>query len=629
MVVRRDPVPALEQSGERLLGQVLARARVAGHERRGSRDPFEMRVEEGVEIRPHPDLILADVHRELHLTFLRLGFADRVHREERRRVAERIAETQRARDLAARGSWQEAYGTLSAIEPSELEPADLETLADAAWWLSKRDESIAARQRAYAGYAASADDLGAAGMATRLGVEHFVRGDPAVGAGWLAKAHRHADRVPERAEHGLLLMIDATVAMFQGDGDRATTLADRAAELGERYGDPDLLAMAIHTQGLLAISAGRIADGVALLDEAMTSVLAGEVSPFFTGLIFCDVIGACLELADIGRAGEWSEAARIWCDSLPPESPYPGLCRVNRAELARLRGDWADADEEAARAVEELLAFDPMIAAQALCETGEISRRRGDFAGAEAAFARAREIGADAQPGLAFLRLAQGNAEDALRGLRPALEEETDSRLRRARLLSAQVEVALAVSDLDTASEATERLGTLAAQVGLPALTAMADAARGALLLARGNVAEALPILRRSYGVWRDLKLPYEAARSRAAYGLALRAAGREEDAAVELEAARAALERLGAVLDAAQIAASVDGAPPALPAGLTAREVEVLRLVAAGRSNRQIADELVISEHTVARHLQNMFTKLDVSSRAAATAFAFEHDLV
>jgi len=542
-------------------------------------------------------------------------------------VAERTADTQRARDLAGRGSWRDAYEALSGIDPSELEPVDLELLADAAWWLSKQDETIAVRQRAYVGYAAASDDVGAAGMAARLAVEHFGRGDPAVGAGWLAKAHRHADRVPERAEHGLLFLIDATVSRFQGDLERATTLTDRAAGLGERFGDPDLLAMAIHTQGLLAIASGRVEEGLTLLDEAMTSVLAGEVSPFFTGVIYCNVIGACLELADVGRAGEWSDAARIWCDSIPPESPFPGMCRVNRAEVSRLRGAWAEADAEAIRAVEELLAFDPMIAAQALAESGEIHRRSGDLDGAEAAFARAKEIGLDPQPGLALLRLAQGKADTAAEALRQAISEEGQSHLRRARLLSAQAEVALAVSDLDTASEATDRLVDLADQVAAPALAATADAALGTLLLARGDTSEAVAILRRACAAWRDLKLPYEAARSRAAYGLALRAVGREDDAAFELDAARAAFERLGAAPDAAQVSASIGG-PHELPAGLTAREVEVLRLVAAGRSNRQIAEELIISEHTVARHLQNMFTKLDVSSRAAATAFAFEHGL-
>jgi ATP/maltotriose-dependent transcriptional regulator MalT len=544
-------------------------------------------------------------------------------------VAERTSGTQRARELAARGSWREAYEELSAIEPSVLSPVDLETLGDAAWWLSKRDESIAARQRAYAGYAAAEDQIGSAGMAARLAVEHFARGESAVGAGWLAKAHRHADRVTERAEHGLLLMIDATVARFQGELDRAIELADRAAELGERFADPDLLPMAIHTQGLLAIAVGRVPDGLALLDEAMTSVLAGEVSPFFTGVIYCDVIGACLELADVGRAGEWDEAARVWCETLPPESPYPGMCRVNRAEVARLRGAWALADEEAAHAVDELLAWDPFIAAQALCEIGEIHRRQGDLEGAEVAFERAREIGVAAQPGLALLRLSQGKADTAAQGLEQALSEEDDSPLRRARLLSAQVEVSLARSDLDGASEATDRLGELATAIASPVLAATADDARGTLLLARGDAAESLALLRHARDAWRELKLPYEAARSRASFGLALRAVGREEDAIIELRAARGAFERLGAGPDAARVAASIDGVSSALPAGLTPREVEVLRLVAAGRSNRQIAGELVISEHTVARHLQNMFTKLDVSSRAAATAFAFEHDLV
>jgi ATP/maltotriose-dependent transcriptional regulator MalT len=543
-------------------------------------------------------------------------------------VAERTSDIERIRELVHRGDWREAYAELQVVSPSNLSAEELEILADAAWWLSKPDESIAARHHAYTGYAATGDDVGAAGMAARLAVEHFSRGDPAVGGGWLAKAHRHADRVPERGEHGLLLMVDATIARYQGDLERAITLADHAAELGERYGDPDLLAMAIHTQGLIAIAAGRIDEGVGLLDEAMASVLAGNVTPFFTGLIYCNVIGACLELADVSRAGEWSEAARIWCDSLPPESPYPGLCRVNRAEVARLRGTWAEAAEEAARAADELIAFDPFVAAQALSETGEIHRRLGDLDGAEIAFARAREIGFDPQPGLALLRLAQGKASVAAAALRLAVDVETESRLRRARLLEAQVEVALAVSDLDTASAASDRLTEVAADVVAPVLTATADGARGALLLARGDAAGAVVVLKRACAAWRDLKLPYEAARARATYGLALRAAGQDDDAASELDAARAAFERLGATPDAAEVEAAIGGASSELPAGLTAREVEVLRLVAAGRSNRQIAEALVISEHTVARHLQNMFVKLDVSSRAAATAFAFEHGL-
>jgi DNA-binding NarL/FixJ family response regulator len=542
-------------------------------------------------------------------------------------VVKRSSDVERAHEAAGRGAWPEAYALLSTVAADDLGALDLEVLADAAWWLSRRDESIAARQRAYAAYSGDGDDAAAAFMAARLSIEHFSRGDPAVGGGWLMKARRHAAEVPEQPGHGLLLIIQATIARYQGDLAAATELAERALELGRRFGDPNLLAMAIHTQGLLLIAAGRAESGVQLLDEAMASVVAGELTPFFTGLVYCNVIGACLEIADIARAGEWSDAARTWCESIPPESPYPALCRINRAEVARLRGAWAEAEAEAARASEELLAFDPEAAAHAFAETGEIRRRRGDLDGAESCFARAREIGFDPQPALALLRLVQGKTEAAATSIALALAAGSGGRLHRARLLAARVEIALAGSDVETADAAAAELVGLAEPGTAAVLEAMALSARGAVDVARDDSSSAVSSLRRACELWRALRLPYERARARAIYGLALRAAGDHEDAAAELRAARAAFEELGAIPDADTVARHLDR-PESLPAGLTAREAEVLRLVAAGKSNREIATALVISEHTVARHMQNMFVKLRVSSRSAATAFAFEHGL-
>ena len=303
------------------------------------------------------------------------------------------------------------------------------------------------------------------------------------------------------------------------------------------------------------------------------------------------------------------------------------MCRVNRAEVARLRGEWSAAEAEATRASEELMGFDPMGAAQAFYETGEIRRRMGNLAGAEECFARAREIGFDPQPGLALLRFSQGKAAPALSALALAAATPREGRLQQARLLTALVDVALVVPDLDAAARATDQLSELAAGSGASILDAMAATAEGAVLLARGETPAAVERLRRAGALWRDLRLPYEAARARVVYGLALRAAGDEDDAVLELRSAVAAFERLGAVPDRDAAAAHLPGTA-GLPGGLTPREAEVLRLVAAGRSNREIAAELVISEHTVARHLQNMFAKLGVSSRSGATAFAFEHDL-
>jgi ATP/maltotriose-dependent transcriptional regulator MalT len=543
-------------------------------------------------------------------------------------VAERIAEVERARarDAAGRGAWAEAYEGLHTVDPASLNPRDLEALADAAWWLSRSEESFAARQRAYAAYAAAGQDRRAAWCAGRLCVEHFLRGEPSVAAGWLMRSQRHLRDQPECVEHGFLAMTECAVAHFSGEVDEAARLAERAVEIGQRFGDRDLVAIGIHLQGLVRISAGRVAEGMALLDEAMTSVVAGELTPYFTGVVYCNVLGTCLELGDLGRAGEWNKAATAWCESLPDEAPYPGLCRLNRIEAASLRGAWSEAESEARRATEELT-FNPRAAGHAFYATGEIRRRLGNLAGAEEAFTRAHDLGFDPQPGLALLRVAQGRAEVALGALSLAVAAESRSRLRRARLLAAQVEVALAAGAVEVARAAGSELEAIAADFGTAALQGSAATARGALRLDEGEVGQAIEALRHASAIWRDLRLPYEGAQTRILFGRALRAAGHEEDARLELRAALAAFERLGAAVDATRAAGLLAG-PAALPGGLTAREVEVLHLVAAGKTNREVAAELTVSEHTVARHLQNIFAKLGVSSRAAATAFAVERGL-
>jgi DNA-binding CsgD family transcriptional regulator len=541
-------------------------------------------------------------------------------------VARPIADADRARDAVRRESWAEAYEELCALDPARMEPRDLEGLADAAWWLSRSDESITARQRAYAGYMAAGEDPRAAWCAGRLCIEHSLRGEPALAAGWLMRAQRLLRDQPERVEHGYLAMVESNLARARGETDEAVARAERATDVGLRFGDPDLVAMGIHLHGLALIDGARVAEGMALLDEAMTSVIAGELGTFYTGVVYCNVIAACLEVSDVGRLGEWNEAARQWCESLPSDAPFPAICRVNRAEAASLRGAWPEAEAEASRATREL-SFNPRVAARAFYETGEIRRRVGNLAGAEAAFARAHELGAQPQPGLALLRLAQGKPDAAMQALRVALADEPAGRPRRARLLAAQVEVALAAGDLDIAGQASRELDEIAGRLGTPALDAGAAAAGGALRLAEGDLPRALERLRAACATWQELRLPYETAQARLLYGAALRRAGSEEDALLELRAALAAFERLGAAGDAAKAAALLGGREE-LPRGLTAREAEVLRLVAAGKTNREAAAALVISEHTVARHLQNIFAKLEVSSRSAATAFAFEHGL-
>lgn len=534
---------------------------------------------------------------------------------------------EQARTAFDAGEWAGAYEAFHAADPSELTASDLEAQADAAWWLSKVAESLELRHKAYATADAGGDEAHAAAFAARIAVEHFVRDEASVGAGFLMRAHRHAESLePDAVEHGWLAMVDSVVARETGEPDRAVEAADRAIDLGRRHGDRDLLAMAVLAKGLALIAAGRPRQGVGLLDEAMTAVLAGDVTPYFTGVIYCAVVAMCLDIGDIGRAGEWSDAARVWCEGLPPDSPFPGMCRVNRAEVSALRGAWAEAQAEAELASRQLMSVDPGLAGWALAQIGDIRRRLGDVAGAERAFEQAQELGADPQPGLALVRLAQRKVDAARTALRLALSDQPHA-LRRARLLSAQVEAALAAGTLDEARAAASELGEMAGDLDLPAFAAVAATAEGSIALASDQADAAVAALRRASSGWLELRLPYEAARARMLLGRALRACGDEDAARVELRAALGTFERLGAATDAAAATALLEG-PDTLPGGLTAREAEVLRLVAAGKTNRDIAVELVISEHTVARHLQNMFAKLGVSTRAAATAYAFEHDL-
>jgi ATP/maltotriose-dependent transcriptional regulator MalT len=563
---------------------------------------------------------------------MRLGYDQPGHLPQKRStgstgVADRIAELDRAREALRRESWAEAYEDLRNLDASLLAPQDLEGLADAAWWLARSDESIAARRHAYERYSAEGRYRRAAYTAFRFFLEYFFQANVAEAAGWLMRAQRHLSEEPECVEGGYVALGWAYAALVRGEPSEAEDLAQQAASAARRFRDADLTALAIDVHGRALIAQGMVAKGMSLLDEAMTSVVAGELSSLVTGAIYCNVLAVCLELADLGRAGRWTESAAAWCRSLPPEAPFLGLCRLNRALVSTFQGAWAEAEAEALRASREV-AFNPFAVGQTFYSIGEIRRRLGDLTGAEEAFMQANEIGVEPQPGLALLRLAQGKVEPALAALRVAIAAEPAGTLRRSRLLGALVEVALRAGHLDEATSATDELESIAERFGTSALGATAAAARGAVRLAEGDLPGALERLRRALDLCQELRLPYEGAQARMLYGIAVRRAGAEEEARLELDAARTAFERLGAAADA-RGAAELLARRGDLPRGLSEREVEVLRLIAAGKTNRQIAEELVISDHTVARHVQNIFAKLDVSSRAAATAFAFEHGLV
>ncbi|MYS93531.1 MULTISPECIES: helix-turn-helix domain-containing protein [Streptomyces] len=543
-----------------------------------------------------------------------------------------------ARDAVAREAWAEAYRLLRGLDAGRLAPDDCAALADAAWWTSRVEESITARMRAYSGYTARGDARRAGYCAWMLFYEHQLAGHTAVAAGWLRRARRHLGGEPECAEQCYLAWMDAEEARQRGAFGEAMTAARRMTHLARRCGSPDLTAMGVQAQAGVLVAEGRVAEGLDLLDEAMCSATAGELSSFFTGWVYCLGLQQCMACADLERAAEWTDAAMRWCASMPAENNYRGLCRVHRVEVLELRGNWPEAVAEAVRTCEELLPYERRIAAEAFYVTGEIQRHRGELAAAEEAYARAHELGRDPQPGLALLRLVQGRARAAASMLRPALAGHEGApwagSLGRCRLLAAQVEIALALGRLEEARTAAGDLGALAREwqrrcgSATTPLHASAAAADGAVALAERDPDRALPLLRRALALWLGLDVPYEAAQVRMTLAAVDGACGDEEGARMELRAARQTFQRLGAVPDARRAAALLASARRRDAGGLTEREIEVLRLVAAGRTNRAVAAELVISEHTVARHLNNIFAKLGVSSRAAATAYAYRHGL-
>ncbi|MGP3980818.1 LuxR C-terminal-related transcriptional regulator [Streptomyces sp. KR80] len=554
----------------------------------------------------------------------------------------RIPGIRQARDAVAREAWSEAYELLCGLDPALLGPDDLDALADAAWWTSRVDESVVARTKAYAGYVTANAGRQAGYTAWMLFYEHRLAGRTAAAAGWLRRARQHLNGEPECVEQCYLAWTEAEEAQEGGAFDEAMACARRMAGIARRCGSADLLAMSMQVQAGVLMSEHRVADGLALLDDTLCSVTADELSSFFTGWTYCLGLQQCMAAADLERAAQWTEAAMAWCASMPEANNFRGLCRVHRVEVLELRGAWSQAETEAALTCRELLPYEARIAADAIYLTGEIQRRRGDLAAAEASYDRAHELGRDPQPGLALLRLAQGKADSAAAALRLALAGESTGAgqdagpgiLDRCRLLAAQVEISLALRQLGTARAAADELAALAREwrerrnAGTTVPHATAAAADGAVAFAEHDLDRALPRLHRALGLWLELRVPYEAAQVRMTLAAACRTAGDHEGARLELQAARAAFERLGAGPDARRAAALLGDVRRRQPGGLTPREVEVLRLVAAGRTNRSIATELVISEHTVARHLNNIFAKLDVSSRAAATAYAYTHGL-
>jgi DNA-binding CsgD family transcriptional regulator len=543
------------------------------------------------------------------------------------------AELARGRAAAGRLAWADAHAALSRADRSEpLAAEDLERLATAAFLVGRIEDTVAALQRAQQAHARAGDDRRAARAAYWLGSLLIDRGELAQGSGWLARAGRLLEREPpDCPERGLLLTSAAYERLEAGDDAEALALAEQAAEIGRRSGDADLVALALFLQGAATVAGARVAEGMALIDEAMVAVVAGEVAPQLSGTIYCGVIAVCHEVAELRRAQEWTEALTAWCGRQPDMVAFTGKCLVHRAEILRLRGAWPEAVEEARLAGERLAnsaAPDLWAAGDAAYQQGEGYRFLGRFEAAEDAYRLAGRRGREPQPGLALLRLTQGRTDSAQATIRRVLGETTD-RLARSRLLPAAVEILLAAGDVPAAREGAAELAATAEAYGTVALRADAGHAAGAVLLAEGDAGDAVVALRGAWRAWRELEAPYEAARVRLLLGLACRALGDEDAAAIELDAARAVFAQLGAAPDLARLDTLARPDPAAAAGGLTERELQVLRLVAAGKTNHAIATHLDLAEKTVHRHVSNIYTKLGVSSRAAATAYAYQHHLL
>jgi len=541
-----------------------------------------------------------------------------------------LAKLKQGRESYRRRAWNDAYRWLSlADQTTPLETKDLELLAMSAYLIGRDDDYLSALERAHQAYLDAGEGVRAVRCAFWLGMRLFFREETGRATGWFARAQRLLEREEQDcAERGYLLLPVVEQQLAAGDYETAYKTATTAVEIGERRRDADLIACARHQQGRIRLQQGQVKRGLALLDEVMVAVTEAELSCLVTGLMYCSVIRACQEVYAFGRAGEWTTALARWCDEQPEMVAFTGICRVHRAEIMQLRGAWQDAIEEAQRARKRSQGIDEQAAAAALYQQAEVHRLRGEFVAAEKAYQSASQSGWDPQPGLALLRLAQGRVDAASAAIRRAMSATTN-RLERTKLLSASVEIMLAVHDIEEARNACRELEDISETFDTDVVGALSAQARGTIDLTEGDTRAALGPLRRALEVWRRVEAPYEVARVRMLMGLACRSLGDNEAAEIEFGAARAVFERLGAAPELARLDSLGKGAPSVPPHPLTARELQVLRLIVVGKTNKAIAASLFLSERTIDRHVSNIFSKLDVPSRAAATAYAYDHKLL
>lgn len=534
----------------------------------------------------------------------------------------------------SRRRWRQAFDLFSAADrESALAPEDLVQLGDAAYLLGDETEAMGVWTRAHTGFVERADTLRAARVGFSLSLCLLLAGKAAQSSGWLSRCQRlMLDRPGRCAEHGLLQALCGLFAMYKGDAAGALEAFQEATALAAQFGDPDLLALSVLGRGQALIQMQRADEGVVLLDEAMVAVTSGQVSPIIAGIIYCAVILTCERVYDLRRAWEWTLALDEWCRAQSELVAYRGQCLVHRSDVMLFKGDWVAARAEAQRACMLLSERSGQLAGRALYQQAELHRLAGELSQADALYREAGARGFEPQPGASLLRLAQGDVKSAAASIRRVASEAGSQQgpgagVQRVKILEPFVEIMLAAGDLESARTAAEELSRIARQRDVPYLKANAAQATGAVRLASGDPNGALLSLREAWTLWQQLEAPFQAARARVLIARACEQVGDQDTARLHLEAAVAAFERLGARVELSRLRSGAGEDDPA--AKLSARERQVLGLVAAGKTNRQIASQLGISEHTVARHLSSIFNKTGVSSRTAAGAFAFEHGLV
>ena len=527
--------------------------------------------------------------------------------------------------------WGEAYTLLSnADKEASLAPENLELLAVAAYLVGKFNECYDIWTRAHNDYLNNDNIVGAIRCAFWMGFTLLNKGESARGGGWIARARTLLEEGQlDCVERGYLLLPVALRCLGEGDPKGSLVNLEQAGKIGDRFRDPDLMTLTRLGRGQALVRLGSVREGATLLDEAMAAVDSGEVSPIVVGIVYCAVIETCLEIYDLSRAQEWTEALNDWCSSQPQLVPYRGQCLIRRSEIMQLHGTWSKAINEASRAIEYLTKPKGEPAASAAYyQLGELYRLRGDFIKAEEAYRQASKWGRKPQPGLALLRLAQGQVDVAKKSIESALNEARNIKMR-ARILPAYTEIMLTANDGDKAGIAANELIEIATGFNAPLMDAIAAHAEGAVSLSEGNNQDALEKLRHAWTIWEQLEAPYEIARVRFLIGKAYTKLGDGDTAALEFEAAWATFHELGAIPDIMRIDEYFDTKSSERTHGLSKRELEVLRLIANGKTNKAIANELFISERTVERHVSNIFDKLNVSSRSAATAYAYKKQLI